>query len=523
MATTTVAPVQSSLTVADLIARAGGVMKSDQLVTFDGHQYNGTGEFIEKPLDSIPAYEEAVRSEYEIIQTDTKFECAPNDLFVCATRIAKRMHGGISRTKKRGPFHMPSEKRLEIGFNDVGKMQYETVPTDWFTLPGIDRTVAKVQIAPNGTPMLYVQHPRLLAIKKMVDGYLDFVRDEIANFSIYRGRVITPGYEYVWVEPILSSEIIYNDDVSAVLGPVGLGPIMFPEALDEVGVDGKVGLCLAGPPGTGKTMFMRLETYTAQEHGCTTIQIPSGGTIDDIEHAFRIARMYQVDGKPAVILFEDIERVAAMYDEQGRPNPDRPRLLEALDGMATKGQRIVFITTTNFIDKLDGAVVRPGRIDQVVEMALPDIGAFRRLIELALGERLSDEVDWARAFPYFEGYTQAFIIKSGEMVLRAAVWRLQGDIAGLKIETDDLISAALAYRRQYEMQRAAENRKPDVPLIDQAFRALLGDGLEIDVNGMTEAGVAEVVDDVVENRLNQANIKLETERGQVVEGRLHTN
>jgi len=505
--------IERKLNPSALIARSGGITHSDQLVTFDGHQFNGTGEHIEKPLDSIPAYEAAVRSEYEIIQTDTTFDCAPNDLYICATRVAKMLHGGISRTKKMGAFHMPEERRIEIGYASKDKMMYETVPTDWFTLPGVDGTLAKVVIE-YGVPKLYVRHPRLLAIKKMVDGYIDYVRDEIAEHSIYRGKVITPNFDFVWVDPITPDEIIYNEDVASVLGPYGLCPIMFPESIRALGIDEKFGLCLAGKPGTGKTLFMQLETYTAEQHGCTTIVVPPGGTIDDLEKAFKIGRMYQVEGKPAVILFEDIEKL-------GSDKHIRPRLLEALDGMAAKGQQLVFVTTTNFPEQLDDALIRPGRIDQLITMKLPDVGAFEKLVRLKLKDMLADDVDWGRAFPFFEGYTQAWVIKATEGVLLAACWRKQGDVVDLKVTTDDLVAAANAYRDQYNLQVAAELRPEKKPDVEEAFVRLFNESVEQpDVDYDT---IRSMVDDVVEHRINGASIQLETETGKELNGNLNTN
>jgi len=503
---------RAAISIADCITRAGGVRKSDQSVVFEGQQYNGTREYIEDPLASIEAYEAAVRSEYETVQTTADFDYAINDVLVCAYRIARRMDAGFARTVKRSPFHIPEERRIEVGFDDEGNMQYETVGADWTSIPGIQGGQFMIQFdRKENIVKMHIQHPRLHVVRVMVDGFIDFIRDELKNASIYRGRAITPDFRYVFIDPIDPSEIIYNQDVAMVLGPFGLGPIMYPSSMRKLEISQKVGLCLASPPGTGKSMFLQLMSFTGQQHGCTVVVAKAGGTIEDLEKAYKIARQYQVDGKPVVILFEDIEKLGSNDDS-------RARLLDALDGVEAKGQAIVAVFTTNFPDMLDDALLRPGRIDQLVIMQLPDLSSFEKLIRLKLEDWLADDIDWVEAFPHFDGYTQSWIVGSTESVLRAAVWRARGDVENLTVQTEDLIAAAQAYRDQYDMQQRSANREKEVPTLDKAMRNLVStESNDVDYDQINEG-----VDAQIEHRVDGARVSLRTENDKAVEGNLYT-
>lgn len=512
------------LSASDLITRAGGVKASDQSVIFTGKQYNGTEEWVTDPLASKQAYANAVDAENEIIATTTTFDdCAFNDLRVCAYRVARSLGAGFARTVKQNRFHVPDEVRVEVGFDAAGQMQYETVGSDWTSMPGIPASQFKVTLE-YGTPVIHVHHPRLREIRTMVNGFLDFVRDEIKQRSIYRGKVITPDFKYLWVTPIEPDDAIYNDDIQAVLGPVGLGPIMFPEARDKFGLARKVGLALVGQAGTGKSLFTGIETTVAQRYGCTVVKVEAGADIDQISKGFKVARMYQSVDKPlpVVLIVEDIEKVGSQPEA-------RARLLDLIDGMDAKGLRIVIIATTNFPDQLDPALMRPGRLDQVVEMKLPDKKSLIGLVQMKLGHLLEDDIDWDKAFPHYEGYTQSWIVGSTESVLSAAIWRAKGKVDdGFKVTTDDLIASALAYRDQYEMQRAAEARAPEVPTLDQALRELVHGPQEVSTEKpvLTESDLNRIegkADVAIERRLSGASISLSTEAGRSVDGKLHTN
>lgn len=519
MSNTTAAP-KHSLTLADLDKAGGGKPRSEQPVIFEGHQFGGTAAFATKPLESIPAYKKAVESEYEQVEQKATFTEALNDVLVCAARVAKRLHGGISRSVRTSPFKLPQEVTIEVGYDHNGVMQYETVPGDWMNLPGLDNTIMRVRQYKPDEVTVEFQYPRIL--KHLVDGFIRLIHEELDNASIYRGKIITQDYKYVWVAPIDPNKIVYNDDVQDVLGPWALSTILNVEANDKVGVSNKVGVCLAGPPGTGKSLFLQLILHTARTNGNTCVVAPPGSDIHGLSRAFEVARRYMIPGQVSVVVAEDIEKLAGTPDA-------RAALLDLLDGAQAKSNRSLFITTTNFPDHIDPAMIRPGRIDQLIMMKLPDLPSFTKLLQIQLGDMLHPDVDFEAAFPHYEGYTQSWITGSTESVLRAAVWRT-GSADDLIIRTEDLIRAAKSYRAQYEMQLAAEARVPETPTLDQAMRATVGrafanfaeeTGIELEAHVDYDT-VKMASADAIDRKLDGAPVELTTDRGAKIKGTVNT-
>src|SRR3546814_16196143 len=86
-----------------------------------------------------------------------------------------------------------------------------------------------------------------------------------------------------------------------------------------------------------------------------------------------------------MVVLEDVDLVAMERTMPGHgTNPLLFQLLNEMDGLAEDAD-IVFVLTTNRVDLLEPALAaRPGRIDQAVEVKLPDADSRRRLLELYL-------------------------------------------------------------------------------------------------------------------------------------------
>lgn len=133
----------------------------------------------------------------------------------------------------------------------------------------------------------------------------------------------------------------------------------------ERGIPYRRGYCFAGPPGTGKTsVVLALAGYLGRP-----ICVLNLGSIQDDNDLFDAFREAPIN---ALILIEDIDCACSAHS---RETPDgqavdtdtggkvsKAALLNALDGITTPDGRIV-IMTTNFPERLDRALVRPGRAD----------------------------------------------------------------------------------------------------------------------------------------------------------------
>jgi chaperone BCS1 len=132
----------------------------------------------------------------------------------------------------------------------------------------------------------------------------------------------------------------------------------------ERGVPWRRGYLLYGPPGTGKTSLIRA-LAGAFDRDLALLDIASD-RLDDIKLATLMAEVPE----RCVIVLEDID---AAFN--GRTSKDAGKgitfsgLLNALDGILSQEGRVLFMTT-NHPERLDPALVRPGRVDRKYELGL---------------------------------------------------------------------------------------------------------------------------------------------------------
>jgi hypothetical protein len=202
----------------------------------------------------------------------------------------------------------------------------------------------------------------------------------------------------------------------------------------------KRGLLLYGPPGTGKTHTIR---YLLSRLTGTTVVLLSGNALHLVAQACSIARSLQ----PSMVVIEDVDLIAEERGMHPGQNPMLFQLLNEMDGLA-EDTDVVFVLTTNRADLLEPALAaRPGRVDQAVELVLPDAEARRALLHLYRGRLDLDLTGADHVIDRTEGVTASFL---KELLRRAAVVaaeadgprELDGEAAPIAVRAEHL-SAAL--------------------------------------------------------------------------------
>uniref|UniRef100_A0A673B089 Mitochondrial chaperone BCS1 n=1 Tax=Sphaeramia orbicularis TaxID=375764 RepID=A0A673B089_9TELE len=147
------------------------------------------------------------------------------------------------------------------------------------------------------------------------------------------------------------------DDVKEFIGN--------PKWYTDRGIPYRRGYLLFGPPGCGKSSFI---TALAGELGYSICLMSlSDRTLSDD----RLNHLLSVAPQQSIILLEDVDAAFSSRELTPMDNPLAYQgmgrltfsgLLNSLDGVASSEARIVFMTT-NYIDRLDAALIRPGRVD----------------------------------------------------------------------------------------------------------------------------------------------------------------
>lgn len=133
------------------------------------------------------------------------------------------------------------------------------------------------------------------------------------------------------------------------------------------GIPYRRGYLLHGPPGTGKSSFIQALAGEL-DYNIAMLNLSERGLTDD-----RLTHLMINVPPRTIMVLEDAD--AAFSNRRTQTDDDGYRganvtfsgLLNALDGVASAEERIVFLTT-NHVERLDGALVRPGRVDLTVRM-----------------------------------------------------------------------------------------------------------------------------------------------------------
>lgn len=133
------------------------------------------------------------------------------------------------------------------------------------------------------------------------------------------------------------------------------------------GIPYRRGYLLYGPPGTGKSSFIQALAGEL-DYDIAILNLSERGLTDD-----RLNHLLTIVPPRTLVLLEDVD--AAFANRRTQTDTDGYRganvtfsgLLNALDGVASAEERVLFLTT-NHVERLDPALVRPGRVDMTVRL-----------------------------------------------------------------------------------------------------------------------------------------------------------
>jgi cell division protease FtsH len=169
-------------------------------------------------------------------------------------------------------------------------------------------------------------------------------------------------------------EIAGVDDAKAELQEV-VEFLRDPQRFHNLGAKVPTGILLHGPPGTGKTLLAKA---VAHESGAQFFAQSAAAFVEMFAGlgAARIRRLFQVARKntPAIIFIDELDAVGGRRgaDISGEKDQTLNQLLVEMDGFASASDLVV-IGASNLLEKLDPALLRPGRFDRQIFVAPPDV------------------------------------------------------------------------------------------------------------------------------------------------------
>jgi len=213
------------------------------------------------------------------------------------------------------------------------------------------------------------------------------------------GNKLGPISNYDWNDIVLSGGLA-NRIKSEVEGVIRCA-----KELNRYGLNSKKGFILAGDPGNGKTLLLKILANTIK---ATCIMVPFNKTKDELNMPalFRLAR----ELAPTILILEDID----LYGEEREVAKDAERLgelMNELDGMVDNKEIIVFATTNNLIKVEKALQSRPGRFDRIYKIMNPDFNGRLQILKHFVNKVPHEITDnnISTLAEEFEGYSGAYL------------------------------------------------------------------------------------------------------------------
>ena len=216
------------------------------------------------------------------------------------------------------------------------------------------------------------------------------------------------------IEPLSLNDLVVEESLQQTIQHEVFDFFPLSAFYQTAGLPFKRGIIFHGPPGTGKTMIVKIVVSQMKQ---TVIWVRPEDCQDgeDINKIFNLARI----AKPSVLIFEDADFIT--LDRRMHRSGTVGEMLNQLDGLV-KNDEIMVIMTTNQLDVIEKAICdRPGRIDakiyigeltreKISELLLRKLQPFKRSFS-----------DFTNLLPHSLKLTGAEAVEMAQLIMRQSL------------------------------------------------------------------------------------------------------
>ncbi|KAK3611412.1 hypothetical protein CHS0354_034859 [Potamilus streckersoni] len=242
------------------------------------------------------------------------------------------------------------------------------------------------------------------------------------------------------VPKVLWSDIGGQEEIKLKLRQAVEWPLRHPEAFTRMGIQPPKGILMYGPPGCSKTMIAKA-LATESRLNFIAVKGPElfskwvGESERAVREVFRKARA----AAPSIVFFDEIDALAVERGSSGGSSnvADRvlAQLLTEIDGVE-KLKDVTIVAATNRPDMIDKALLRPGRIDRILYVPLPDAKTRKEIFQIHFRKMpIGDSVDLESLVNRTEKYSGAEI---SAVCHEAALAALQENIESSLVDSRHL-------------------------------------------------------------------------------------
>jgi cell division protease FtsH len=233
-------------------------------------------------------------------------------------------------------------------------------------------------------------------------------------YTLWRTLKMMPRTKPVQIKPQANQEIGWEEIAGVNEAKDELREVVEflrnPDAFRRLGARVPKGILLHGPPGTGKTLLAKAVAHESGAHffsqsASSFVEMFAGLGAARIRRLFDEARKHE----PAILFIDELDAVGARRGSDNNSEREQTlnQLLVEMDGFSSSG-RLVVMAASNLLEKLDPALLRPGRFDRQVFVSPPDVSGRARILEVHTRNKpLGREVDLGLVAQQTSGLTGA--------------------------------------------------------------------------------------------------------------------
>eukprot|EP00736_Rhodelphis_marinus_P008063 Rmarinus@m.24968 len=204
-------------------------------------------------------------------------------------------------------------------------------------------------------------------------------------------------------------------------------PVEHPEKFEKFGMSPSKGVLFYGPPGCGKTLLAKAIANECQANfisvkGPELLTMWFGESEANVREIFDKARQ----SAPCVLFLDELDSIAKARgsgagDGGGAADRVINQILTEMDGVGAK-KSVFIIGATNRPDIIDPAIIRPGRLDQLLYIPLPDEPSRHAILKAALRKSpVSGDVDLQALARVTKGFSGADLTEICQRACKLAI------------------------------------------------------------------------------------------------------
>jgi transitional endoplasmic reticulum ATPase len=391
----------------------------------------------------------------------------PHDAAVAFTKACRNLYGLSSPVSTW--YSDPQMLTIKTGYRPG---EFVQVAMGNFKLPGVEKQITTgFSFNNKGHPGMVIMGTVAKKDREIILRIAEETRRIVREESIYRGKAISiqvddngqlmlaEGPDFLNVEDTTEAAVLFDDVTTDQITVNLLVPLLKSEACRQRKIPLGRKVLLEGRFGTGKSLTARMVANVAQRHGEWTYILLD--KVQGLTAALHLARRYM----PCVVFAEDIDRITEERDE------DANDLINTISGVVGKDDEVMVLLSTNHVDEIHQAMLRPGRLDAIISLKAPDAPTVERLLRFYARDLIPQDLPLPKAGEALAGQIPSSI---RECVSRATLSMVGRDAD--QLSDHDLFISAESMGFQLGLLNRNLGDKSDAEKFVESFQAILHNG-----------------------------------------------